>query len=115
MLILINQDKIIIYIANFNKSRQDNNIFDINNRFSCHIQNKVINNNNYNNSKLKKHLTIRRTFKKHLKEINLTNADITGNYKKLSKNKTNTLISINNLPKKENTKEKIEILRRKKK
>ena len=98
-------------IANFNKSRQDNNIFDINNRFSCHIQNKVINNNN-NNSKLKKHLTIRRTFKKHLKEINLTNADITGNYKKLSKNKTNTLISINNLPKKENTKEKIEILRR---
>ena len=99
-------------IANFNKSRQDNNIFDINNRFSCHIQNKVINNNNYNNSKLKKHLTIRRTFKKHLKEINLPNADITGNYKKLSKNKTNTLISINNLPKKENTKEKIEILRR---
>ena len=73
-------------IANFNKARQDNNISDINNRFSCHIQNKVINNNN--NSKLKKHLTIRRTFKKHLKEINLPNADITGNYKKLSKNRT---------------------------
>lgn len=95
--------------TNFNKARQENNLFEINNRFSCHIQNKVINNNN---SKLRNRLTMKRTSRKNLKEINLTINDITDNYKKLSKNKTNHILSKHNESKKENTKEKIEILRR---
>ena len=96
-----------------NKIKQENNLYNINNilnnRFSCHIPNKIINNDNSN---LKKRLTIKRTLNRQLKEINLTNNDINDNSKKLNKNKTNIIISVNNLSKKENTKEKIEILRR---
>ena len=99
--------------TDINKTRQENNLYNINNilnnRFSCHIPNKIINNDNSN---LKKRLTIKRTLNRQLKEINLTNNDINDNSKKLNKNKTNIIISVNNLSKKENTKEKIEILRR---
>ena len=99
--------------TDINKTRQENNLYNINNilnnRFSCHIPNKIINNDNSN---LKKRLTIKRTLNRQLKEINLTNKDINDNSKKLNKNKTNIIISVNNLSKKENTKEKIEILRR---
>ena len=101
-------------IKDINKTRQENNLYNINNiinnRFSCRIPNKIINNDN--NSNLKKRLTIKRTLNKQLKEINLTNNDINDNSKKLNKNKTNIIISLNNISKKENTKEKIEILRR---
>ena len=107
--------------TDINNTKQEK-YFDIKNilnkRNSELIQNKK---NNKENIYIKERLTLKRTIRKKLKEINLTKTDINDFPKKLSKNKTNLInqsanknkiLSINNLYNNENAKEKNEILRR---